>query len=223
MSDSRPPNVIAPLLYNSIVGAVGEVAASQPRARKRSKKATEALSGHQVTGVIQAALHAVRIEVPLNRHVTLRLERAGIPETEAVKAIGSFLTRFRDWLRKQGHRTAFTWVRENGPAIGTHVHILLHLPDGVSLGSHRFRRWIEAISGKSYRAGTIKTKRISASAYMQNLGVLVGYLCKGASREVAWSIGLEQLKPGGWIVGKRAGWSENIGAKARRSLPRHPG
>jgi hypothetical protein len=146
------------------------------------------------------------------------MERAGVPDHEAVKAIGSFLTRVRDWLRKQGLQTAFTWVREYGPMIGSHVHILIHLPEGAKLGSHRARRWIETISGRPYRAGTIRTKRIAKSAYEQNLGVLVGYLCKGASSKVAEALMLDRRKPGGSIIGKRAGWSENIGAKARREF-----
>jgi hypothetical protein len=199
---------VSPLIYNNIVG--GSV-----RAGGRRDRSSAGLSAHQANGVIEAALHARRIGLPFNRHVTIRLERAGIPDRDAVKVIGAFLTRVRDWLRKKGHRTAFAWVRENGAMIGSHVHILLHLPAGVSFG-HRPRRWIEATSGKPYRAGTIRTKRISEAAYDDNLGVLVGYLCKGASPDVAETLGLERRKPGGTIIGKRAGWSENIGLKARR-------
>jgi len=204
------------LIYKTIVGGLPRLARSSRLDRKRPIRSTNSLSGHQAMGVIEAALHARRIGLPLNRHVTIRLERAGVPDSEAVRAVGQFLTRLRDWLRKQGHRTAFAWVRESGPMIGSHVHILLHLPAGVSFSGHRSRRWIEAISGRRYCAGTILTKRIPQAAYDENLGVLVGYLCKGASSEVADRLGLDRRKPGGCIKGKRAGWSQNLGAKARR-------
>jgi hypothetical protein len=132
-----------------------------------------------------------------------------------VAAIGAFLTKLRHWLRKQGHRTAYAWVRENGRVIGSHVHILLHLPPGVVIGGHRSRRWIEAISGRRYCTGTIKTRAISQRSYDANLAAVVAYLCKGASDEVAEGLRLERRKPGGRIIGKRAGWSENVGTKAR--------
>lgn len=198
-------------IYNTIVGG------ASINGINRRVRSTTSLSAHQTDGVIQAAIHSRRIGLPFNRHVTIRLERGGVPDCEAVKAIGAFLTRFRDWLRKQGHRTAYVWVRENGPTIGSHVHILLHLPDGVSFASHRSRRWIEAISGKRYRASTIRTKKISQAAYDENLGVLVGYLCKGASPAVAEALALERCQSGGSVIGKRAGWSENVGLKARRT------
>jgi hypothetical protein len=203
------------LLYNNIVGGTFELDGFEAIEGKRARRRTVSLSQHQTNGVIEAALHARRIGLPFNRHMTIRLEQAGIPDTDAVVAIGAFLTKFRDWLRKKGFKTAYAWVRENGRVIGSHVHILLHLPSGVSIGAHRSRRWIEAISGRRYRAGTIKTKAISPRAYDDNLAAVVGYLCKGASDEVADGLGLERRKPGGRIIGKRAGWSENVGTKAR--------
>jgi hypothetical protein len=174
------------------------------------------LSLNQTKGVIEAAQHAIRIGLPFNRHMTIRLERMGISNRNSVKAIGAFLSRVRDWVRKSGYSIAYAWVRECGPMIGSHVHNLFHLPNELSLKGHRTRKWIEAVSGRPYRAGTIRTRKIARAAYMENLGVLLGYLCKGASGVVAEEVGLTRLQAGGAIVGKRAGWSENIGAKARR-------
>lgn len=203
-----PRSCSAAPIYNSNVGGPSSSAGN------RRFRRTESLSANQANGVIEAARHAGRIGLPFNRHVTIRLERAGIADSEAIEAIGAFLTRIRDWLRKQGHQTAFAWVRENGSMIGSHVHILVHIPPEVRLG-HRSRRWIEAISGKRYRANSIRTKSISSKAYNENLGVLIGYLCKGASAEVAEKLGLDRRKPGGSITGKRAGWSQNVGKSAR--------
>lgn len=215
-SHTAHPAGDAGLISNNTVGALPVLACSQKPVGKRASRSTDSLSSHQANGVIEAALHARRIGLPFNRHVTIRLERVGISDSQAMKAISGFLTRIRDWLRKRDKRTAFVWVRECGTTIGSHVHILLHLPPGVTFESHRSRRWIEAVSGRPYKAGTILTKRIASSAYDENLGTLVSYLCKGASPEVADALELDRRKPGGSVTGKRAGWSENVGAKARR-------
>lgn len=184
----------------------------------RRHRLTDGLSLSQVENVASAARFAGRIGLPLNRHVTIRLESAGIADVDCTRAIGRFLTLFRDWLRKQGLPTAYVWVRERGPLIGSHVHILLHLPARVSLRGGRSRRWIENATGKKYVPGTICTRRIAPAAYDQNLAVLIGYLLKGAMPEVANALSLGRRKRGGLISGKRAGWSQNIGSAARARM-----
>ena len=53
--------------------------------------------------------------------------------------------------------------------------------------------------------------------YAINLVVALAYLLKGASPEAASQFALERLKPGGRVIGKRCGTSQNIGAKARKA------
>jgi hypothetical protein len=207
-----------PAGYGDVAAVAGTEQLPLTGTGKRLRRLTVALSKPQVTGIIDAAIHADRIGLPFNRHVTLRLAKAGIADADAISAIGKFLTKCRDWLRKQGLRTAYAWVRETGNIIGSHVHIMLHLPDGVRLEGHRTRRWIEAISGQPYAKGTIHTRQVSRRAYAENLVKLVGYLCKGAAPKVADDLGLTKRKAGGAVRGKRAGWSENIGLKARQRL-----
>jgi hypothetical protein len=164
----------------------------------------------------------------LNRHVTIHWEAAGVPDSRAAAATGAFLTLARDWLRKRGAPFAWIFVRENGDGKGSHVHILLHLPAGTRLGNMQ-RRWLRAITGKSYRARTIKTERIGGTAgaarsapdvYEANLARAVGYVLKGASREAVRALGLARVEPGGRIIGKRCATSQNIGraARQRRSI-----
>lgn len=52
--------------------------------------------------------------------------------------------------------------------------------------------------------------------YTVNLNATLAYVLKGASREAAERFGLERIEPGGCVIGKRCGTSQNIGAKARR-------
>jgi hypothetical protein len=44
---------------------------------------------------------------------------------------------------------------------------------------------------------------------------VLAYVCKGVSPADAAMLGLPKQEAGGWIIGKRAGWSQNIGAKSR--------
>ena len=48
-----------------------------------------------------------------------------------------------------------------------------------------------------------------------NLEMALAYVLKGANPDAASQFGLELVKPGGRVVGKRCGSSQNISAKAR--------
>lgn len=179
----------------------------------------------QAQNIMTAAAFSLAIGKPLTRHWTVRLERQGISDKGAVEAIGRLLTLLRDHVRKTtGGEIAYIWERENAPTIGSHVHILLHLPAGYALRGHRSRRWLERISGKPYKTGASLTKRIGGTAkahernpefYLANLMAVVAYGIKGTAADAAAMLELELVKPQGRIIGKRCGTSQNIGAKAR--------
>lgn len=170
-----------------------------------------------------AAQRAMVLGKPLTRHLTVRLERQGIPDADAVKAIGRLITLLRDHVRKtNGSEIAYIWSREYGAIIGGHVHMLLHLPAGYVWQGQRVQRWIERISGRAYRKGTIKTTRIGRAAnahesnpnlYLANLATVVGYVIKGACPKAEAALKLERTKAQGRVIGKRCGRSQNISAK----------
>lgn len=215
------------LIYSNSVGGLAAngkstntdrhdiVVPARRRVNRRTRRTT-ALSLKQAEGVIHAALHAERVGLPFNRHVTLRLEQVGVANADDVRAIGRFLKLFRDWLSSQGHSTAYAWVRESGYVIGSHVHILLHVPPDVALTGSRSRKWMKLLTGGRYQRGAIRTKRLPKAAYAANLDNLLAYLCKGLAPADVAALGTGRHKPGGVIVGKRAGWSENVGQKAIR-------
>lgn len=173
--------------------------------------------------MIAAAQRALRIGKPLTRHWTVRLERQGIADKDAVKAIGALLTLLRDHVRKTtGGEIAYSWSREVGATIGSHVHILLHLPAGCVWHGRLAKRWLERISGKRYKQGASKTTCIGGTAcahesnpslYLANLATIVGYTIKGTAPEGAQTLQLERVKAQGSIIGKRCGWSRNIGQR----------
>ena len=167
-----------------------------------------------------AAQYAREIGKPLTRHLTVRLERQGIADADAVKAIGRLIMLLRDHVRKTtGGEIAYIWAREHGAIIGGHVHILLHLPDGYIWQGKRVQRWIERVSGSRYKKGTIKTTRVGGTAkaheqnpglYLANLATVVGYLIKGICPNAGATLELERMKAQGRVMGKRCGRSANI-------------
>lgn len=194
-------------------------------ARNRRDRVSDALSLAQATNIHCASLHAICICLPFTRHISIHWELAGVRDNEAADATSRFLKLVRDWLRKRGAGFSCAWVRENGYGKGSHVHILLHVPVGVSL-SGMTRRWLRRVTGLAYRARTIRTTRIgrtansstiAPAAYETNLANVVGYILKGVSCADAAKLGLHRHQPGGRIIGKRAGCSENIGPGRRRS------
>ena len=212
-------------------------------ARNRADRVSDSLSLNQASGIIEAAQFAAAIGLPFNRHVTIHWERAGVPDSRAAAATGRFLKLASDWIAKRGSKLdkqskeikravvsqfVWAWVRENEASgddpKGSHVHILLHLPAGAAWSGWRVRRWLERISGKPYRAGIIRTARIGGTVraaatapavYRANLAEVVGYVLKGSSLGTARALGLERIDLGGQIIGKRAGWAQNIGQASR--------
>ena len=204
----------------------GKPALTWGGARNRGDRTSEGLTLKQANGIIEAAQFAGAIGLPLNRHMTVHWEHAGVTDSRAAKAIGAFLTLARDWLRKQGERFASIWVRENGDGKGSHAHILMHVrPEMARAFTGNQRRWIRHVSGNPYRAGTIHTARIGGTLraassapdhYAANLWAVVSYIAKSAAPAAIALLSLTKPhEPGGQVIGKRCGWSQNIGRKAR--------
>src|SRR3546814_12900945 len=74
----------------------------------------------QARNIIDAVRYAYWIDLPLNRHVTVHWERAGISDDRAAAATSQFLKLASDWIGKRGGKFAWIWVRENGPFSGSH-------------------------------------------------------------------------------------------------------
>ena len=86
-------------------------------------------------------------------------------------------------------------------------------------------RWLRRITGRPYVKGALHTPRIGGTAgawrsvpagYHANLATVVGYLVKGASAAATQAHRLVRSEPGGCVIGKRCGSSENIGQTMRR-------
>jgi hypothetical protein len=192
-------------------------------ARNRADRMTVELTLAQVAATIEAAQIAAAAGIPLNRHITVHWERAGVPDNRAAAATGAFIKLASQFLQKRGEPFAYVWIRENDDGDGckgSHVHILAHVrPDAAAAFVRMQRRWLERVTGNPYRAGVIRTRRIGGwlraaetapELYRENLGAILAYIVKGASSEAATALGLERHGEGGRVIGKRASRSQNL-------------
>lgn len=165
--------------------------------------------------------------LPFNRMISIHWEGAGVPLAGMAKATYRFTDLLTKALARHGSRTAWLWTHENGERKGGHCHMLAHVPaDLVPVVMALQRGWLRRITGQPYRARVIHSKPIGGRLGLEagnpdlhavNLEAALAYVLKGARPEAASQFGLERLEPGGRIIGKRCGTSQNIGAKARKS------
>ncbi len=121
-------------------------------------------------------------------------------------------------------------LRENGYCKGEHVHILWHGPADFPTFRRLLRRWLKACGAVS-RKGVCHTVSVARSLqsalaggndYRANLDRVLEYHVKGADQAARASLGIGRFEPGGELVGKRCGVSQNIGPAARRLLNKWP-
>lgn len=201
-------------------------------ARNRADRESHALKPAQIANLRAAERHADAIGLPFTRMITIHWEAAGVHLAAMAKATGRFLDLLTRWLARNGSRTAWLFVHENGDRKGGHCHVLIHIPTAlVSLLPNLQRRWLRTITGKSYRKRVIYSAPIGGrlgleignpELHANNLAVALDYVLKGTSEAVAARLALPRQEPGGRVIGKRCGTSQNIGAKARKAMHNEP-
>lgn len=199
-------------------------------ARNRASRESHALTVAQIANLRAAERHANKIGLPFTRMISIHWEAAGVPLAGMAMATGRFIGLMAKALARHGSETAWLWIHESGDGKGGHCHLLTHVPAAlVPVLTGLQLNWLRRITGNKYRARVIHSKPIGGRLGLEagnpelhaiNLGVALAYVLKGASPDAAARFALERLEPGGRVIGKRCGTSQNIGAKARR---RHDG
>jgi len=193
--------------------------------RNTRERSSDSLTTKQVASLKEAFDHSWVIGLPLTRFITIHLEGQGIDASQQSAAITQILDRLRKHTVRNRGRFAAVWVRESGDGKGDHVHIVAHIPNElVPRLAPLLRKWIKTISGQPYRKDTINSRPIGLRLGIEksfpqvhriNLMRVQGYLLKGASPEAAATHGLTRREPGGWIIGKRCGFTANLGKQAK--------
>ncbi len=209
------------------VAALSASSTGRGGARNRADRESHALTVAQIGNLKAAERHADKIRLPFTRMITIHWQAAGVPLAGMAKATGRFTDLMAKALARHDSGTAWLWTHENGDGKGGHCHMLAHVPaDLVSRLTALQRGWLRRITGQPYRARVIHSKPIGGRLGLEagnpdlhavNLEAALAYVLKGASPEAASQFGLERLEPGGRVIGKRCGTSQNIGATARKA------
>lgn len=194
-------------------------------ARNRSTRESLELTAMQAAKLVAAAHHASAIGLPFTRLITIHWEAAGVPLASMAAATGRFTGLLAKALARRGSKTAWLWVHENGERKGGHCHLLAHIrASDVPAIKRLQRRWLLSITGRCYRRRVIKGdpigRRLGLEAtnpalLAENINSTLAYLLKGVAVDAPQAAALARLQPGGRIIGKRCGCSQNIGNKAR--------
>ena len=165
-----------------------------------------------------SAGYAGQIGAPLNRHLTIAWDVAGVPG-RGLDAQREVLQLASKWLRYQGVTPAYVWVVENSPVKHYHSHIMVHVPHGLV---RRFRRmvnrWVKNVGGDPHTRGAIcMTKdKHARENYHAATRDLLRYVLKGIDLQAGKLIGIEpNYEKAGNVTGKRCGASQNLGPAAR--------
>ena len=203
-----------------------------PPRRVSATRASDYLTLRQVELLRSAAAFAWASGMPLTRHVTVHLGKAGIDDADAGPLISALLKQAGDWIRYHGGTFAAAWAREyaTGQERGSHVHIAMHVPDCLAVGMWRaIRRWRRR-SGMTAPPGAriqrtrvigriLGSNRVAPEFYAANLDAVMSYLAKGGEPIPAVEALVSRpLKYGGRVIGKRCGTTRNIGAAAQRNF-----
>lgn len=191
------------------------------------------LSDGQVENLFLAKQHAKNIGCPLNHFMTIRLEKC---EGEAGKSgtaqarLAPVLERARHWFVRRGHQLTAIWVAEKGELFGgLHVHVHLHIPSKP----RRLRRDFVAMMGEWTGVGLDPVNRrnchVIGQAEVEWPGESTAWeveCCygeeKGERRVQNYMLKSRSRWHGSRIVGKRCGFSNNLGPAARaRPLSTH--
>lgn len=168
----------------------------------------------EALGFIEAASKAFYKDIPLNCHITLHLERAGISPKNASKNVRESIHRLGKYHKRKGMPICYAWVLENSPVYGTHLHLLLHRPNELPMHYMTYRWAVLKRFKLPNEKGMLKVEKFRThQSYEINLTTLADYVLKGIRQ------GTEQMffertglivgnaEKQGIIYGKRINWS----------------
>jgi hypothetical protein len=167
---------------------------------------------------IAAGMAAEALERGFNWFLTVHLQKARVP-FQAHVAVTKICKDIGDSIRRRCNLApCHVWILENPIEKGLHVHVLLHVPDGIITGLKKITlRSIRSVNGHAY-------PKVVHWVKIQNLWGLIGYLLKGLNQldcgrlERECRIAIPERGRGlqGAIHGKRMGRS-NLLMKAARN------
>lgn len=198
------------------------------------------LKEEKALDLVEGAAHAIVIGSPLNRFVTIHMEKGEALDRAQVHT-ATYLRLVNQWLAYRGVQVAYLWVLEHVAGTGLHVHMIMHVPRHLwPEYKRRQKRWLQRADLKPID-GVIKDKRAGQrgmqwesqedrAKYRASLTGLMRYLLEGIDGAAIASAGMpgqtvaEALrinpKPSVAIYGRRHSMSNNLRLKAREAYER---
>jgi hypothetical protein len=182
--------------------------------RNSAQRVTRYINRHPAVNIHHATRYSERIGLPLNLFVTINFTCAGCGEDRASELLRKMIgQRFAPWLRRSaGVEVAPTYVWTMEAAGGQMAaHILIHMPPKLaSTFEEMLRRWLGGLLGAD--------RLDPAVICIRPIYNLIGarrYALKGVNPVWAAHLGVSPVDQG-VVIGKRSGFSRNLGPKARK-------
>jgi len=184
-------------------------------------KETWAINDHAIPNLIGAAAFAYWSKYPLNRFLSVNCKQGGINHSDVHEFIASFTKYISDWLRPRSVPWHAIWFLENPPPGDLNFHLLFHVPEtDYKNFLRKYPGWLKA-SGLKILPKVRHLQKIQGSEpddlsmnYIRGLDQTLKYMFKGCSPETCEALEIER-KDQGFIRGKRCGFSQALGPKAR--------
>jgi hypothetical protein len=183
------------------------------RLRKGRKAITKVIADKVIMAMLDGAQHAGVIEATLNTFVTIKPANIDtVPPEDRSTFWQDELNRVQAFLRRNEVVPTYIWSRESrvGDGMGEHLHLLLSLP----------KRLIDTLRGclmdRYQQHGEVDVRPASEIAKRAENGKLmsaVTYVTKAMSQRARRKSN-QPYRPSGPVMGKRAGMTRNIDAKA---------
>lgn len=178
-----------------------------------SDRVSHHIQRRPAVNIHHAERYSRHIGFPLNRFVTINFSHTLCKMERASHEFRRLLAqRFAPWLRRTKGSTGvpptYVWALEAaGGKVA--VHWMVHIPAGLRRTFEaKIRQWLTGMMGQ------IELQAVKVQAVHNPVG-LRRYILKGTEPFWAAHLNVEHV-PQGVIVGKRSGFSENLGPTARK-------
>lgn len=180
-----------------------------------ASRCSRQIGRHPAVNIHHARRYAELAGVPFNWMVTINFGIGGVAPEGASRMLQKLLRqRFAPWLRRSAVndnkiRPTYVWSLE-APHGTASAHVLIHLPPKLA-GAFQAKlgTWIEGLVGTVVPARALDVRPI-----YNRVGV-TRYILKGINPAWAEHLAITPIDQG-QVVGKRTGFSRNLGPAARR-------
>jgi len=202
----------------------------------RPDKPTRVIAYPHALNIIHAADHSIWIGRRLNRFTTIRLHSVSDRYQQFRQR---YLHSVSDWLSEKPRNIppTYVWAFEKPPGRRVHLHLAFHLPvELVDEFTYHQRAWVTSAGVKWGEDGLILSKWVQPSKLIRSVfpglqpwelplhvqsgalrNLIIDYFLKGGDARTCREFEID-YRTQGTIMGKRVGFSENLGPTARARI-----